>query len=128
MKKFTLTLLSALLISIPALAADMVTNPESDLPASAKNVSKTKATKTKTTVSKPKRSFEEELKDYNFENVSNEITNAELEEASKPEPVEEKQSFRSTVVNSSHFSSNTATKTYVPVNKDMAESRDNSKE
>ena len=120
MKKIAMTLLSALLLSFPAFAADMVTNPESDLPASAKNtVKKT----TKTTAPKPKRSFEEEVKDYNFEEVSNNISNAELEEASKPEPVEEKQSFWTTVVNSSHFSSETATKTYIPVNKDMAENR-----
>ncbi len=60
---------------------------------------------------------EEELtKDFNFTDTSY-LTDEQLQEAKEVNDIEEKTSFSSKIINSGHFTSGTATKTYIPINK-----------
>ena len=58
-------------------------------------------------------------KDYDFDNYSYNVSDEQLQKESEQEVFEEekKASLWSKIINSSHFSSNTATRTYVPINK-----------
>lgn len=62
-------------------------------------------------------SFEKAVKEYDFENNSHYISDEQLEEAKQIDKIDNNTSFWSRVRNSSHFSSDTATKTYIPINK-----------
>ncbi len=55
--------------------------------------------------------------DYNFDENSFNISDEQFKEAQEIEKDNEKQSFTSKVINSSHFSPNTATKTWIPFRK-----------
>lgn len=55
--------------------------------------------------------------DFNFAESSNYLTDEQLEDAQKINEVDEKHSWLEKIINSSHFSSKTATKTYIPINK-----------
>ena len=68
-----------------------------------------------------KKSFDEAVKEYNFEDNSYNVSDEQLQNVSSEDLLEKdkKVSFWSKVINSSHFSSNTATKTWIPVNKDV---------
>ncbi len=67
------------------------------------------------------KSFEDTVKEYNFEDNSYNVSDEQLQNTSSENILEKdsKVSFWSKVINSSHFSSNTATKTWIPVNKDV---------
>ncbi len=52
--------------------------------------------------------------DYNFDENSFNISDEQFKEVEEVESENEKQSFTSKVVNSGHFTSNTATKTWIP--------------
>lgn len=62
--------------------------------------------------------FDAAVKDDNFEDFSYNVSDEQLQESVDISPIEEeaKSSFWSKVVNSGHFSSGTATKTYIPIN------------
>ena len=64
-------------------------------------------------------SFDAAVKEYDFENNSYNISDEQLHIESGEESLQKdrKASFWSKIVNSSHFSSNTATKTWTPFNK-----------
>ncbi len=55
--------------------------------------------------------------DFDFTSKSNYITDEQLQAAQEIDEIEDKSSFGDKIINSSHFSSNTATKTYIPINK-----------
>ncbi len=55
--------------------------------------------------------------DFNFSDSSNYLTDEQLEDAQKIDEIEDKPSWLDKIINSSHFSSKTATKTYIPINK-----------
>jgi septal ring-binding cell division protein DamX len=67
------------------------------------------------------KSFEDTVKEYNFEDNSYNVSDEQLQNTSSENILEKdaKVSFWSKVINSGHFSSNTATKTWIPVNKDV---------
>lgn len=68
------------------------------------------------------KSFDEAVKEYNFENNSYNVSDEQLQATSSTDDILQKDSsvsFWSKVINSGHFSSNTATKTWIPVNKDI---------
>lgn len=59
---------------------------------------------------------------FNFNDNSYNISDEQLENASNRDvynDLNERQSFMQRIINSSHFSSGTATQTYVPVNKSL---------
>ena len=64
-------------------------------------------------------SFDAAVKEYDFENNSYNISDEQLHIESGEESLQKdrKASFWSKIINSSHFSSNTATKTWTPFNK-----------
>lgn len=98
MNKITTLLLSGLLIlSMQSFAAD------------SSAVSKKSA----------ENSFDTAVKNYDFENYSYNVSDEQLQETVENNSLESdaKASFWSKIINSSHFSSGTATKTYVPINK-----------
>ena len=67
-------------------------------------------------------SYDKAVKEYDFENNSYNVSDEQLQkEQLDPDLLKEdkKVSFWQKVVNSSHFSSNTATKTWIPLNKDI---------
>ncbi len=55
--------------------------------------------------------------DFNFNDVSNYLTEEQLQEAQEINEIEEKSSFSSKIIDSGHFTSETASKTYIPINK-----------
>ncbi len=55
--------------------------------------------------------------DYNFDENSFNISDEQFKEAQEIEQDNEKQTFTSKVINSSHFSPSTATKTWIPFRK-----------
>jgi len=55
--------------------------------------------------------------DYNFENNSYNISDEQLQDTSDINKIEDNATFWQKLINSSHFSSNTATRTYIPINK-----------
>ena len=55
--------------------------------------------------------------DFDFTSKSNYITDEQLQAAQEIDEIEEKSTFGTKIINSSHFSSSTATKTYIPINK-----------
>lgn len=54
--------------------------------------------------------------DYNFSDTSY-LTDEQLKEAQEIHDIDDKSTFLDKIINSSHFSSETATKTYIPINK-----------
>ena len=64
-------------------------------------------------------SFDAAVKEYNFEDNSYNISDEQVVPESGEESLQKdkKASFWSKIINSSHFSSNTATKTWIPINK-----------
>lgn len=52
--------------------------------------------------------------DYNFDENSFNINDEQFKEVEEVETENEKQSFTSKVINSGHFTSNTATRTWIP--------------
>jgi len=58
----------------------------------------------------------EELENYDFNN-SYYMTEEQLQDAKEVDDIEHKVGFWQKIINSSHFSSDTATKTYIPINK-----------
>ena len=59
------------------------------------------------------------VKEYDFENNSYNISDEQLQAETGEQSLEsdKKASFWSKIINSSHFSSNTATRTWIPFNK-----------
>ena len=55
--------------------------------------------------------------DYNFDENSFNISDEQFKEVEEVETDNEKQSFTSKVINSGHFTSNTATRTWIPFRK-----------
>ena len=55
--------------------------------------------------------------DFNFNDVSNYLTEEQLQEAQEINEIDEKSSFSSKIIDSGHFTSETASKTYIPINK-----------
>ena len=55
--------------------------------------------------------------DYDFENNSFYISDEQLQQVEEMNEPEEKTTLDVKIINSSHFSSGTATKTYIPINK-----------
>jgi len=66
-------------------------------------------------------SYDSTAKEYNFENNSYNISDEQLTREVDADILQEdkKVSFWQKVVNSSHFSSSTATKTWIPTKKDV---------
>ena len=65
-------------------------------------------------------SYDAAVKEYDFESNSYNVSDDQLQNSIVNEDLiqkDQKQSFWAKVVNSSHFSSKTATKTWIPVNK-----------
>lgn len=61
-------------------------------------------------------SFDDVDEDFDFTNTSY-MTEEQLQEAKQIDQIEEKTSFTSKIINSGHFTSGTASKTYIPINK-----------
>jgi len=57
--------------------------------------------------------------DYNFSENSYYVSDEQLEDAKNIDKIEDNTSFLQKIINSSHFSSGTATKTYIPINKSL---------
>lgn len=56
--------------------------------------------------------------DYNFNDSSVYLTDEQLQDAEQIDEIDDKDtSFIKKIINSSHFSSDTATKTWIPINK-----------
>ena len=55
--------------------------------------------------------------EYDFENNSYNISDEQLEDIKNIDKIEEESGMDIKVINSSHFSSGTATRTYIPINK-----------
>lgn len=55
--------------------------------------------------------------DFNFSSSANYLTDEQLQDAEKINEIDDKSSWLDKIINSSHFSSKTATKTYIPINK-----------
>ena len=55
--------------------------------------------------------------DFDFTNSSNYITDEQLQAAQEIDDIDDKSGIDAKIINSSHFSSGTATKTYIPINK-----------
>ncbi len=54
---------------------------------------------------------------YNFEDNSYYISDEQLKDIEDINKIEDETNFETKVINSSHFSSGTATRTYIPINK-----------
>ncbi len=61
-------------------------------------------------------SFDESEEEFDFTNTSY-LTDEQLQEAKQIDQIDEKTSFTSKIINSGHFTSGTASKTYIPINK-----------
>lgn len=59
----------------------------------------------------------EEQDDLNFNNHSYYISDEQLQDAKEIDEIDDKSSFIQKIINSSHFSSDTATRTWIPINK-----------
>ena len=55
--------------------------------------------------------------DINFSDGANYMTDEQLQDAQEIDEIDDKSSWIDKIINSSHFSSKTATKTYIPINK-----------
>ena len=55
--------------------------------------------------------------DFDFSNNVNYLTEEQLKDAQEIDEIDDKSSLWDKSINSSHFSSKTATKTYIPINK-----------
>lgn len=55
--------------------------------------------------------------DFNFSDAANYLTDEQLQDAQEIDQIDDKSSWIDKIINSSHFSSKTATKTYIPINK-----------
>ena len=55
--------------------------------------------------------------DFNFEDNSYYISDEQLKDIEDINKIEDETNFETKVINSSHFSSGTATRTYIPINK-----------
>ena len=55
--------------------------------------------------------------DFNFSDSANYLTDEQLQDAQEIHEIDDKSSWLDKIINSSHFSSKTATKTYIPINK-----------
>ena len=55
--------------------------------------------------------------DFNFSDSANYLTEEQLQDAQEVDQIDDKSSWLDKIINSSHFSSQTATKTYIPINK-----------
>ena len=55
--------------------------------------------------------------EYNFSDSANYLTDEQIQQAQEIDEIDDKSSLWDKIINSSHFSSNTATKTYIPINK-----------
>lgn len=64
----------------------------------------------------PISAVEENIEDFNFDS-SYYMTDEQLQDAKEIDQIEEKTDFTSKIINSGHFTSETATKTYIPINK-----------
>ena len=56
-------------------------------------------------------------KEFNFEENSYYITDEQLQDAKEIDEISPKTDLRTKIINSGHFTSDTATKTYIPINK-----------
>ena len=54
--------------------------------------------------------------DFNFVDSSSYLTDEQLQEAQEINEIDDNAGFWAKIINSSHFSSGTATKTYIPIN------------
>ena len=97
MNKINTILLSGLLIASfqCAIAADYITNPEGV------------------------NSIDSQVRDANFEDFSYNVSDEQLTKETTEDLIQQdkKISFWQKIVNSSHFSSKTATRTWIPINK-----------
>ena len=55
--------------------------------------------------------------DFNFDDNSYYISDEQLKDIEDINKIEDETNFETKVINSSHFSSGTATRTYIPINK-----------
>ncbi|MBQ7287650.1 MAG: hypothetical protein IJW73_07820 [Candidatus Gastranaerophilales bacterium] len=55
--------------------------------------------------------------DFDFSNTQQYLTEEQLQEAQEIDNIDDNSGFWAKIINSSHFSPNTATKTYIPINK-----------
>lgn len=55
--------------------------------------------------------------EYDFENNSYNISDEQLEDLKNIDKIEDEKGFWVKIINSSHFSSETATRTHIPINK-----------
>ncbi len=55
--------------------------------------------------------------EYDFMDNSQYLTDEQLQDAKEIDDIDDKSGFEAKIINSSHFSSGTATKTYIPINK-----------
>ena len=63
--------------------------------------------------------YDSQVRDYNFEDYSYNVSDEQLTKEDQEDLIkkDEKESFWKKIINSSHFSSNTATKTWIPLNR-----------
>ena len=54
---------------------------------------------------------------FDFSNTTQYLTDEQLQDAQEIDNIEDNAGFWAKIINSSHFSPNTATKTYIPINK-----------
>lgn len=62
-------------------------------------------------------SNEETFEGFDFNDNSYYLTDEQLQEAKEIDKIDDNTSFTSKIINSGHFTSQTATKTYIPINK-----------
>lgn len=55
--------------------------------------------------------------DFNFSDSASYLTDEQIQDAQEIHEIDDKSSWLDKIINSSHFSSQTATKTYIPINK-----------
>ena len=55
--------------------------------------------------------------DFDFSNSQQYLTEEQLQDAQEIDNIDDNSGFWAKIINSSHFSSGTATKTYIPINK-----------
>lgn len=95
-KIISLLLLSLLTINLPVLAKDKISPVANTQEYYEKNVAD---------------------ENYDFTQTTQYLTDEQLQEAQEIDDIDDKSGFWARIINSSHFSSNTATKTYIPINK-----------
>ncbi len=67
----------------------------------------------------PKADYSQVDENFDFSENSYNISDEQLEDAKNIDKIEDDSSFLQKIINSSHFSSGTATKTYIPINKSL---------